>query len=102
MGRGLWYENRRHNVDVMVLAPGSTDTNAPIRQGISRDQLVGIMQPGEVATLALQHLGKLPVYIPGVHNRLFMKLLGILPQKLAIMLAGYGMERAIKNSNTAG
>jgi short-subunit dehydrogenase len=94
----LWHEVKGTGVDILLLAPGSTDTNAPLSQGISRDQLVGVMSPGEVAQQALQHLGKQPHFTPGVHNRLFIGLLRWLPKKLAIGMAGYGMKRAMDKS----
>jgi len=95
----LWLEVKGSGVDVLLLAPGSTDTNAPINQGISRDQLVGIMSPAEVAQQALDHLGRQPHFTPGRHNRMFVALLGLLPKKLAISMAGYGMKRAMEKSS---
>jgi len=94
----LWYELKGSGVDVLLLAPGSTDTNAPLQQGISRDQLVGLMSPAAVTQQALQHLERQPHFTPGLHNRLFMALLRRLPHKIAIRIAGYGMKRAIGNS----
>jgi short-subunit dehydrogenase len=95
----LWLEVKGSGVDVLLLAPGSTDTNAPINQGISRDQLVGIMSPAEVARQALDHLGRQPHFTPGLHNRLFVALLRMLPKRLAISMAGYGMKRAMEKSS---
>jgi short-subunit dehydrogenase len=94
----LWHEVKGSGVDILLLAPGSTDTNAPLNQGISREQLVGVMSPAEVAKQALHHLGKQPHFMPGMHNRLFIGLLRLLPQKLAISMAGYGMKRALEKS----
>ena len=94
----LWYEVKGSGVDILLLAPGSTDTNAPLNQGISREQLVGVMSPARVAQEALRHLGKQPHFTPGAHNRLFIALLAILPKKYAIGLAGYGMQRALEKS----
>ena len=101
LGGGLWEEERRNGVDVLVLAPGSTDTNAPISQGISREQLVGIMSPEKVASQALAALGKKPLLIPGIHNRIFVGLLRCLPRSLSLRLAGAGMARAIAASRQA-
>lgn len=98
---GLWYELRGTGVDVLLLAPGSTDTQAPMAQGISREQLVGLMSPAEVARQALHHLGRQPHFTPGIHNRLFVGLLRLLPRKLAIRLAGSGMRQAIDKSSRA-
>ena len=98
LGNGLWEEYRKENVDVLVLAPGSTDTNAPIAQGINRDQLVGIMSPNEVASQALHQLGKKPFLLTGWHNRLFIYILRWLPRSWAIRLSGFGMAQAIARS----
>ncbi|MCB1703919.1 MAG: SDR family NAD(P)-dependent oxidoreductase [Halioglobus sp.] len=99
--QGLWYEVRDSGVDVLLLAPGATDTEAPLKQGISRDQLVGIMSPAVVAEQALAHLGVAPHFTPGLSNRLFIGLLRLLPRKWSIALSGYGMQRAIGKSRSA-
>lgn len=98
LGGGLWEEERKNGVDVLVLSPGSTDTNAPISQGISRDQLVGLMSPEKVAAVALAGLGTRPLLIPGIHNRIFVALLRLLPRAIALRMAGAGMAKAIEAS----
>jgi short-subunit dehydrogenase len=95
---GLWHEVKGSGVDILLLAPGATDTDAPLKQGISRDQLAGLMSPALVAQMALQQLGRRPHFIPGIQNRWFVGLLRLLPRKLAISLAGYGMQRAMQGS----
>ncbi len=102
LGGSLWDEYRGSGVDVLVLSPGSTDTDAPRLQGISDDQLVGVMPPERVAREALAQLGKRPLWIPGWHNRLFIRLLRLLPRSLALRAAGAGMKRAIDNSKRRG
>ena len=94
----LWHEVKPDGVDILLLAPGATDTNAPISQGISRDQLVGVMSPATVAQQALERLGKQPHFTPGIRNRLFVGLLRWLPRTWAIKMAGYGMKRAMEAS----
>lgn len=94
----LWHEVKPDGVDILLLAPGSTDTNAPISQGISRDQLIGVMSPAVVAQQALARLGKQPHFTPGVHNRVFVALLRWLPKAWSIKMAGYGMKRALEKS----
>ena len=101
LGNSLWEEYRAQGVDILVLAPGSTDTNAPISQGISRDQLVGIMSPQEVAQQALNKLGRTPLWLTGMHNRIFIRLLRWLPRRWAISMAGFGMKQAIEKSNAS-
>ena len=101
LGNGLHEEYRKQGIDVLVLAPGSTDTKAPVEQGISRDQLVGIMSPDEVAKQALNALGKKAVLLPGWYNRVFIALLRWLPRRWALRLSGYGMKRAIDQSHSS-
>jgi len=101
LGNGLWEEYRDKGVDVLVLAPGSTDTNAPVSQGISRDQLVGIMSPQQVAQQALDALGKRPLWLAGMHNRAFIRLLRWLPRAWALRIAGFGMKQAIEKSQSS-
>lgn len=96
--QALWYEVKDAGVDVLLLAPGSTDTEAPIKQGISREQLAGMMSPALVAEQALAKLGRRPHFTPGAHNRLLIGLLRMLPRKLAIAMAGAGMRRAMEKS----
>jgi hypothetical protein len=100
MAGSLYLEMRAHGVDVLLLAPGSTDTNAPISQGFTRDQLPGLMSPRVVAHQALKQLGRKSLLITGWHNRLFTRLLRILPRSWAIMLAGMGMKSAIDQSKS--
>lgn len=95
---GLANELKEHKVDVLLLAPGATDTQAPISQGISRDQLVGLMSATDVANQALTYLGKGPRLIPGLHNRTFISILRLLPIKWASALSGWGMLQAIRKS----
>lgn len=96
--QALWYEVKGSGVDILLLAPGATDTEAPVKQGISRDQLVGVMSPATVARQALAHLGVRPRFTPGVRNRLLVTLLRCLPKKLAIGMAGYGIQQAMDKS----
>ncbi len=95
LGEAMAVELEGHGVDVMVLAPGSTDTQAPVSQGVDRRALVGLMQPGEVAERALLRLGRARVYIPGWKSRLLVALLTSLPRRLAIRLAGRGIRDAL-------
>jgi short-subunit dehydrogenase len=98
LGEGLWGELKARGVDVMVLAPGATDTDAPILQGIDRSQLVGLMSPSEVARQALAQLGKKPVFITGWMNRLMVGFLTALPRRVAVRVAGGAMKTALERS----
>ncbi len=99
LGEGLWGELKPHNVDVLVLNPGATDTEILAVQGIDSKQMVGLMSPKVVAEYALQMLGKKPVVIAGLLNKVFMKFLTLIPRSLAIRLAGIGMKNAMDKSH---
>ena len=98
LGVGLWHECKAYGIDVLVLSPGSTDTDAPIKQGISREQLLGVMSPEVVAKSALSELGKKPLHIPGFYNRFITGFLRWIPRGLSARLAGFGMLQAINKS----
>lgn len=93
LGAGLWGELERRGVDVLVLSPGATDTDAPTLQGIDKTKIPGrIMAPAQVVDAALAQLGRKPVYIPGWQNRWLMRLLTALPHRTALRLAGKGIR----------
>ena len=98
LGLSLYGECQATGVDVLVLSPGSTDTDAPIMQGFQREQLVGLMPPETVAAQALSQLGKRPLWITGWHNRLFIGFLRLLPRKLATLLAGKGLLKTMQDA----
>jgi short-subunit dehydrogenase len=87
-GEALWAELRQHGIDVLVLSPGATDTDILPSQGL--------MRPEDVARQALDHLGSGPSFVPGVLNRLLVRTLGVLPARLGIPAAGWGMQGAIE------
>jgi short-subunit dehydrogenase len=98
LGAGLYGELQGSGVDVLVLAPGSTATEAHALQGISREALMGVMPPAAVATEALARLGRSPLHIPGWYNRALVYLLRVLPRRWSIALAGKGMATTLARS----
>jgi len=96
-GEAIWEEYRERGLNVLVLAPGSTDTELLENLGMDAEQM-GAMSAREVAELGLRHLGSGPTYIPGSTNRVFMSVLRILPRRLALRLAGQGMQSAIEKA----
>ncbi len=98
LGEGLWVELQPRGVDVLVLAPGATDTDAITLQGIDKRQLSGLMAPADVVAQALAQLGHRPVIITGWMNRVLMRALRVLPRRVAIQLAGKGMKVALERS----
>ncbi|MBW2387596.1 MAG: SDR family NAD(P)-dependent oxidoreductase [Deltaproteobacteria bacterium] len=95
LGEGLWGELDGSGVDILVLEPGSTDTETLALQGMNAKDMIGLMQPASVARTALDRLGRGPVVIAGRMNRLLVGLLSLLPRRIAIRAAGKGMRDAI-------
>ncbi|HSW11866.1 MAG TPA: SDR family NAD(P)-dependent oxidoreductase [Solimonas sp.] len=95
LGEALWGELKPHGVDVLLLAPGATDTEAVSLQGFDRTQLRGLMPPRDVVEMALARLAKGPVFVPGVMNRAMVRFLTLLPRRWAILVAGKGTKAAM-------
>ncbi len=98
LGEALWYELKPKGVDVLVLAPGSTDTEALSLQGFNPEDMAGLMPPRQIAMAALQQLGKKQVYIVGGLNAFFIRLLAALPRRWGVSLAGAGMRAALEKT----
>ena len=97
-GEAVWDELREHGVDVLVLAPGATDTEILPKSGFDPQDMAGLMSPETVARLALRRLGRGPVYVPGILNRAFVGFLSLLPRRLAVVVAGRGMRAALEKA----
>lgn len=96
LGEGLAHELKPQGIDVLILAPGSTDTEALTLQGFDPKDLSGLMSPREVASQTLHQLGRKTIFIPGKANAFMVGLLSILPRRWATFLAGKGMQAALK------
>lgn len=97
LGEALAWEWKPAGIDVLVLCPGSTDTEAIDRQGVDRRKLKGLMAPAEVARQALQQMGRKTVFIPGVGNRWLVRILGWLPRRVAVNAVAKGMQASLKS-----
>ena len=95
LGEALWGELKPRGIDVLVLAPGATDTEAAGLQGLDPKQFSNLMPPRDVAQMALDHLGDGPLYVPGGSNRAMVRFLTWLPRRSAITLAGKGTKAAM-------
>ncbi|RMD84646.1 MAG: SDR family NAD(P)-dependent oxidoreductase [Candidatus Dadabacteria bacterium] len=96
LGEAIWGETRSSGIDVLVLAPGATDTEILDAQGIARARLSGVMKPEAVAKAALDHLGRGPHFVPGAHNKMMVAAMKVLPRRLAVRLAGRAMRSALE------
>ena len=85
LAEGLWYELRRHGVEVLACLAGATRTPGYVK-GFGRE-VPGLMTPDEAASRTLDGLGRGPRLVPGLVNRLAAQLMGrLLPRRTAIRL----------------
>lgn len=87
LGESLWAELAERHVDVLTCVAGATDTPS-FRAGFSGSRVpFGAMDPRHVAHNALKALGRRPVGIPGLGNRIGAAFIGrILPRRAGIRL----------------
>jgi short-subunit dehydrogenase len=98
LGLGLYGELVGTGVDLLVLAPGATDTEAPLKQGFSKEALPPLMPPAEVARQALAKLGRTPFHVPGTDNRKFVALMKRMPREKLIAFNSSNMAAALAAS----
>ena len=98
LGMGLYGELAGTGVDVLVLAPGATDTEALGLQGFDAATLPGLMPPADVARQALRELGRTPLHIPGVDNRKFVAQMRRMPRRRQIEFNASNMAAALAAS----
>lgn len=97
LGLSLHWEMKQKGVDITVLSPGFTTTPMTVvfddlREGA--DNPFTIMSPIDVATEALNALGKQPLIIPGRKNRFMISIMRrILTTAKGINLAGKMVEK---------
>jgi len=89
LAESLWYELKKHGVEVLALCPGSTETEFHELSGV---RAVAAMQVKPVVGLALKKLGKKPSVVAGWHNRLLVGLLKLVPRWITTLTTGRVME----------
>lgn len=97
-GMGLHGELAGTGVDVLVLAPGATDTEALTLQGFDAATLPSLMSPAEVARQALRELGRTPLHVPGADNRKLVSQLRRMPHRRQIEFNAANMSAALAAS----
>jgi hypothetical protein len=98
LGQGLYGELAGTGVDLLVLAPGATATEAHKLQGIASDILPGIMTADQVAKEGLRQLGRTPLHVPGKENRKFVNLMRRMPREKLIAFNAGNMEAVMAAS----
>lgn len=98
LGMGLHGELAGSGVDVLVLAPGATDTDAITLQGFKRELMPNLMAPAEVAKQALRQLGEAPLHVPGPENRKYVNMMRRMPREKLIAFNAQTMSAALDAS----
>lgn len=91
----LWGELEDKNIDVLVLKPSSTDTEALDKQRVDRSKLAGIMTPDEVAQIGLDNLKNGPVVIAGEQNSEIFLGIQQMPRRDALRMMGQSMAESL-------
>jgi uncharacterized protein len=98
LGEAIWDELKSHGVQVLVLAPGATDTENLKSQGFDAATMKNVMTAHEVAELALNNMENGPLYVPGTVNKAMVRILGLMPRRMRISAVGKGTKAAMKQS----
>ena len=93
---GLWSELRESEVDVLAVCPGMTDT--PPVQDRNLDQRLPFYVPltssDNVALAALRRLGKQPMLVPAVGDRVSAALMSkLMPRSWTLSLVKRSIEK---------
>jgi len=95
-------ELKPHGIDVGVCCAGATATPGYLGTNPAKGFFgPSVMDPAEVAEIALKNLGKRTVIIPGLNNRLSCFLLTrILPRSLSVKIVNKVMSLTYSNINS--
>jgi short-subunit dehydrogenase len=98
LGLGLSGELEGTGVDLLVLEPGATDTEALRLQGFAPETIPNLMSPAEVARQALAQLGRVALHIPGKENRKFVSAMRRMPKDKLVVFNAANMSAALAAS----
>lgn len=90
LGEGLWYEMRKHGVDVTTLCPGATATEFS-HVAETRPQS-GAMAVAPVVKAALDALGRKSYVVPGLRNKLMVFFTRLIARRFATLAAAQVMK----------
>jgi short-subunit dehydrogenase len=98
LGLGLSGELTGTGIDLLVLEPGATDTEALRLQGFAPEAIPNLMSAAEVARQALAQLGRVPLHIPGKDNRQFVSAMRRMPKDKLVAFNAANMSAALAAS----
>ncbi|MDD5277147.1 MAG: SDR family NAD(P)-dependent oxidoreductase [Methylovulum sp.] len=95
LGEALNVELKPYGVDVLVLAPGLTDTPMPAQMPINMKKMpVTTSTPKAVVRVALRSLGKKATVIPGFINKFYAWENRLIPRSWPVKLFGFLINNA--------
>ncbi|MBN2410279.1 SDR family oxidoreductase [candidate division KSB1 bacterium] len=94
-GQSLWYELNKFNIDVLVVSPGSTETEFHDLAGFSRALIV--LSPEKVVRKTMRVLGRRIEIIIGPENKLLVFFSRLFPGKLILRIKGFAVKYMIRN-----
>jgi short-subunit dehydrogenase len=98
LGEGLYFELRKHNVDVLTVAPGPINTGFAEAAGMN---FMLALKPEEVAKESLASLGRQITLLPGFLTKfLYLSLFILLFRNLKVMVMGMVMKTMIKKKSS--
>lgn len=94
LGEALYFELRKHNVDVLTVAPGPINTGFAAAAGMEFSMA---LKPENVAKQSLATLGKKITLLPGCLSKfLYLSLSMLVFRNLKVMVMGMVMKTMIK------
>ena len=97
LGEGLWGECADFGVDVLVLAPGATDTPLLASRNLG-GRKIEVMSPRAVAEVGLDNLGRGPVVVPGKGNQRTAFMMRLLPRRWLVRTMGNAVRQIVAAS----
>lgn len=92
----LWYELRKHNIDVLSLNPGGTSTEFQYLANSSTGPFQRTSE--QVVETAMKALGKKPSVVDGIYNKILAVASRLISRRLTIICTGKISESLYKKS----
>ena len=92
-GEALWGELTPEGIKVLTICPGATATEAAQKQGVDPATMQNVMQPDEVARLALENIDNGPTLVTSEHYKAMFEQLTAMPRREALTAMAGAMKR---------
>jgi uncharacterized protein len=92
-GEALWGELTPEGLKVLTICPGATATEAAQKQGVDPATMQNVMQPDEVARLALENIDNGPTLVTSEHYKAMFEQLTAMPRREALTAMAGAMKR---------